>query len=373
MPGSADYATDGGFPFQMRALSELFDETILVMPCAPVQCSAAGEVPLTGSGLSVVPLTMPTGSDVVRKLRFPMWTLRNAPALLRAVWRADAVHAPIPGDIGTIGIALAVLLRKPLFVRYCGNWMETHTAAERCWKALMERLTGRRHVMFATGGGPMPPSARNVAAKWIFATTLTESDLQTARRVRTSPQGARLIIVGRQEPEKGAATLIRALAIVRRRVPACAVDVVGDGPAIDGLRSLAASLRVDDAVRFHGRVDHDVVLQLLRDADIFCFPTATEGFPKVVIEALACGLPVVTSRVSVLPHLLRSGAGAIVDPMTPEALAAEIERCLTDQARYRAMSAAAVRVAAEYSLEKWRDVIGGALEEAWGPLQQRYA
>jgi glycosyltransferase involved in cell wall biosynthesis len=103
---------------------------------------------------------------------------------------------------------------------------------------------------------------------------------------------------------------------------------------------------------------------------VFCFPTASsEGFPKVVLEALACGLPVVTTRVSALPELIGTGCGVLLDEVTPAAVAEGVRLCLSDGERYRAMSGAAVRTAREYSLERWRDSIGELLRAAWGPLR----
>ena len=154
------YATDGGFPFQMRALSELFDETRLLIPCAE-RGASTGQGHLTGRRLSVVPLSTPRGAGAGRKAAFPFWLLRNLPRLLSEVLRADAIHAPIPGDIGTIGMLLAFALRKPLFIRYCGNWTEQNTAAEHFWRWFMETFAGGRTVCLATGGAERPPSAKN--------------------------------------------------------------------------------------------------------------------------------------------------------------------------------------------------------------------
>src|SRR5262247_2346273 len=102
------YATDGGFPFQMKALSELFDSTTLLIPCAE-KGEVNGESNLSGYNLSILPLSPPVGKDLLRKILFPVWLLRNFFILLREVVRTDAVHTPIPGDIGTIGMLLAYL------------------------------------------------------------------------------------------------------------------------------------------------------------------------------------------------------------------------------------------------------------------------
>jgi hypothetical protein len=219
------FATDGGFPFQMRALSELFDRTTLLVPCAP-SGPADGELPLTGTQLSVVPLTMPAGTGWLRKMAIAPWLLRNLPALWRAVGAADAVHAPIPGDVGTFGMLLAIARGKPLFVRHCGNWLEPRTAAEHAWKWAMQRLAGGRNVMLATGGTADPPSTINPAVRWIFSTTLNAEELAASAVERQGPAAGRLLIACRQDREKGADLVLESLALVRRH----------DDPGIDRAR-----------------------------------------------------------------------------------------------------------------------------------------
>jgi glycosyltransferase involved in cell wall biosynthesis len=367
---TSGFASSGGFPFQMHALAQLFDETTLAVPVTT--CPASGEIPLSAPHLRVRPLSVPQGIEGWRKLLFPIWILKNLRPLVREIRRADAVHVPIPGDIGTIGMLLAYALRKPLFVRYCGNWFVQQSAAERFWKWFMESTAGGRNVMLATGGASDPPSRHNDAAKWIFSTTLTEEELRTSRahRRERTPDQARLIIVCRQEGGKGTEVLIDSLPAIIERLPNATLDIVGDGPDLPSLRQRALSSRFGSRVTFHGAVDHASVLGLLRQADVFCYPTATEGFPKVVLEALACGLPIVTTNVSVLPHLVH-GCGVLLDVVTPQAVADAVWLCLAEPERYRAMSARATERAQNYSLERWRDTIGDYLRAAWGPLQSR--
>ncbi|MGH9364473.1 MAG: glycosyltransferase, partial [Thermoanaerobaculia bacterium] len=234
------------------------------------------------------------------------------------------MHAPIPGDIGTIGMILAFVLRKPLFVRHCGNWFVQKTIAEHFWKRVMERFAGDGNVMLATGGAPESPSRRNARIRWIFSTSLTEEELETCFRYREQLPGdhPKLIIVCRQEREKGTGVVIESLPLLLKDYPGATLDVVGDGGALAEFEDLAARLGVRDRVTFHGRVDHASVVRRLQHADLFCFPTvSSEGFPKVVLEALACGLPVLTTRVSVLPSLVGLECGLLLDEVTPAAVA----------------------------------------------------
>ncbi len=364
------YATDGGFPIQMRALSELFDETRIVVPCDD-KGPREGEIPLTGHRLTIVPLSHPPGYGWKRKVGLIPWFARYGPVLLREVLYADAVHTPIPGDIGTLGMLLAWFLRKPLFVRHCGNWFAPRTVAEHFWKWFMERFAGGKNVMLATGGAPEPPSRRNPYVRWIFSTTLTEQQLKKCATLREANFGLnpRLIIVGRQEEEKGTGVVIQSLPFIQKTFPGVTLEVLGDGADLPKFKELAKVLGFEKKVVFHGRVTHEEVLKHLKQADLFCLPTISEGFPKVVLEALACGLPVITTPISVLPQLIMNGCGVLLKERTPEALAEAVQFCLSDANRYREMSRIAIQTAQQYSLERWRDTIGAMLREAWGTLR----
>ncbi|MBA3551182.1 glycosyltransferase family 4 protein [Patescibacteria group bacterium] len=368
---SSGYATDGGFPFQMQALSELFESTTVVVPCLKYG-QVTGETQLVGNNLTIVPLSQPLGKDLLRKLLLPTWLLQNFPKILHEVWRADAVHTPIPSDIGTIGMLLAFVLRKPLFVRHCGTWKIQRTVAERFWHWYMEQFASSKHVMLATGGDVSPPSPKNPNIKWIFASSVTMEEItacSTGRSPRSEDAGYRLITVCRQEIEKGTDIVIRSLSLLVD-IPYITLDIVGTGGAIPTLKLLVESLQLVDRVRFHGKLDHNQVLQILKQSDLFCYPTqAFEGFPKVVLEALACGVPVITTRISVLPLLIEQGCGILLSEPAPTDLAQSIRKCIFDEKMYQSMSEQAIMVAKQYSLEHWRDEIGAQLQSAWGVLR----
>ncbi len=351
----------------MQALSELFESTSLLVPCSR-NGKPAGEIPLKGHNLSVSPLPTPGGSGLRRKINMLFWILRNSPRVFREILRADAVHAPIPGDIGTIGMLMAFVLRKPLFVRHCGNWFVQKTAAENFWRWFMERFAGGRNVMLATGGAAEPPSTRTKDVRWIFSTSLTEQELKSYGKVRELPPRGRvrLVIACRQELEKGTGVVIESLSLLLKHYPEATLDVLGDGGALNCFQGLVERLGLNQRVTFHGKVDHDAVIRQFQCADIFCFPTmSSEGFPKVVLEALACGLPVITTKVSVLPQLIGRGCGVLLDEAKPAAVAGAVRAMLSNGEQYHAMSARAIETAAEYSLERWRDTIGDLLKASW--------
>jgi glycosyltransferase involved in cell wall biosynthesis len=126
-----------------------------------------------------------------------------------------------------------------------------------------------------------------------------------------------------------------------------------------------------ERVKFHGSPSRERVMELLREADLMCcLPGAeTESFRQALHEALACGLPVVTSQTEIAPTLSRRGCAVVLERETPEALAEAVTACLSDPSRYRSMSTQALRTAQEYSMEQWLETVRSALEKAWGRLQ----
>jgi glycosyltransferase involved in cell wall biosynthesis len=171
----------------------------------------------------------------------------------------------------------------------------------------------------------------------------------------------------------GVIALVLALALRKplpREFPDVTLDIVGDSAAFAKLEQLARELHLADRVTLRGWMSREHLLELFRQADLFCLPTdETEGFRQAVHEALACGLPVITTQAAIGPMLMGQGCGVILQESTPEAFVVAVRDCLSDSARYRAMSLAALCKARRYSLERLREIIRERLEQAWGPLQ----
>ncbi len=351
---------------QIGAISELFSSTEVVVPCESAG-NSVGVSPLNGRNVSVSPLTIPKGNGLRRKIDMLRWVAVNGPKIWRSVRKADAVHTPIPGDVGTIGMLIALILRKRLFVRHCGNWLAPRTVAERAWKLSMEFFAGGRNVMLATGASCEPPSARNPNVRWIFSTSLSERYYVDSGPRQLPVDGTlRLAIACRQEERKGTDVVIDSLPVIAREFPKVTLDVIGDGSQLESLKERARLLGVTSRVRFHGKVAQSEVVARLGACDLFCYPTtASEGFPKVVLEAMSAGLPVITTRVSVLPMLLGSGFGVLLDEACPDELAHAVLAICGNAESYAEMSRKSISRSKEYSIERWRDTIGDMLRSSW--------
>jgi glycosyltransferase involved in cell wall biosynthesis len=165
--------------------------------------------------------------------------------------------------------------------------------------------------------------------------------------------GGGIVYAGRLSHEKGVDVLVEAVA----RLGDGQLDVVGDGPERTRLEALAAT-RAPGRVRFHGRVPRERVLQLLRAGAVAAMPSRChDNQPMAVLEAFACGVPVVATSLGGLPELVDGGCGEVVPPEDPDAMATVLGRLLAHPARALAMGQAA-RSRAEQEFTPGRHLAG---------------
>jgi N-acetyl-alpha-D-glucosaminyl L-malate synthase BshA len=144
--------------------------------------------------------------------------------------------------------------------------------------------------------------------------------------------------------------VVRVFARVRRALPATLL-MVGDGPERADAEREARELQVERDVRFLGRID--TVADLFQASDLFLLPSQLESFGLAALEAMACGAPVLSTRVGGVPEVIEDGVTGILEsPGAVEAMARRAIDLLRDPAGHRAMAEAAVRRAQEFSAER---------------------
>lgn len=158
-------------------------------------------------------------------------------------------------------------------------------------------------------------------------------DLERFRyRERAASRTPRLVVARNLEPLYDIATAIRAFALVRAQFPGARLAVAGSGPELVRLRDVARGLSVADAVEFTGRLDPQWMAALYDRCDLMLNPSLADNMPNSVLEALACGLPVVSTDVGGVPHIVREGVHALlVPPGDAEAMARAALRLLRDR------------------------------------------
>ena len=184
------------------------------------------------------------------------------------------------------------------------------------------------------------------AARW-----QVPADRAAAARARWAADGPLVAYSGRLVHEKGVQDLLAAVPALRRRHPGLRVVVAGTGPAEAELRAQARALRLGRAVTFAGFIPDADLAALVAAADCAVVPSRYEPFGLVALEATAAGAPVAVADVGGLAEIVADGrTGLRFAPGTPAALAAAVDRLLTDPALGRRLAAAArAELATEYA------------------------
>ncbi len=154
-----------------------------------------------------------------------------------------------------------------------------------------------------------------------------------------------LLSVGRLVEKKGHRYLVEAVALLRQRGIAARAVMVGDGPERPALVDLIARHQLQDTVHLHPPVTQTELRALLPEADLFVLPCVVaadgdrDGIPVSLMEAMAAGLPVVSTTVSGIPELVDETTGVLVPPRDAPALAAALAALLDDPERRQRLGA----------------------------------
>ena len=169
--------------------------------------------------------------------------------------------------------------------------------------------------------------------------------------------------LGRIKKYKSIDHLVRAFAIVRRHLANAELVILGEGDARTGLEKLAHELGVSSAVRFTGFVDEDEKVLQLQRMHVVANPSAKEGWGLTVVEANACGVPVVASDVPGLRDSVRDGeTGFLYDYGDVEELAEKLLLILRDEHLRSRLSLGAVEFARGFRWERSAEAMGRLLE-----------
>ncbi len=187
---------------------------------------------------------------------------------------------------------------------------------------------------------------------------------EACAEIGADPDGQLILFVGHLIAAKGVLDLVEAFTRLAPSRPRLRLSFVGDG----GLRAeLEARLRragLSERALFPGTVPAHRVASWMRAADVFCLPSHSEGCPNVVIEALACGTPVVATEVGGTPDLLSPAAGRLVQPGRPEALASALAAALEESGPGRRERIPRFR-------RSWAEVADETFEICMGVIERR--
>jgi glycosyltransferase involved in cell wall biosynthesis len=140
-----------------------------------------------------------------------------------------------------------------------------------------------------------------------------------------------IVYAGNLLVTKGLGELMEAFVELAKVRPRLRLAMVGQGPYRETLARRAAGAGMESRVLLPGRCDAPGIAQWMHAADVFCLPSYSEGCPTVVVEALACGQPLVATNVGGIPELVNEASGVLVPPRDAGALRQALEKALAKQ------------------------------------------
>jgi glycosyltransferase involved in cell wall biosynthesis len=251
---------------------------------------------------------------------------RERPALINA-------HSPVPG---LADLVAGLAGRTPFVLTYhAGSMLKGRLAADVLIR-LYERVLLRRVA---------------TRADWVICSSDFVRDRHLTRfRARSSTvapgvdcdvfapgpaeERAGVVFVGSLDSaseHKGLDVLLAAIGTLKERFPAVRLEVVGSGDDEPRYRRLCRSLAITEHVRFRGRLSGQDLVDAYRRSAVLALPTRNDSFPTVLVEAMACGVPVVSTTVGEIPRLVEEGRnGFLVAPDDAAGLAERLGRVLSD-------------------------------------------
>lgn len=344
----------GGMAMQTQQLKELLEaaqaRVTLVPTNAPYRPAFVGRWPGVRAAFRLLPY---------------------AAALWRAAGRCELFHVMANSGwswhlFAGPAIWVARLRRVPVVVNYRGGEADRFLASGARWVRASMRQVARLVV----------PSAflQQVFARHGMVAQVVPNIVDTQRFHPPHPAGPRpawpqLLVARNLEPIYDNANALRAFAIVLRRYPDAVLILAGTGPLEAELKRQAAELGVEHRVRFAGRLSREDMAEVLRASTIALNPSTVDNMPNSVLEALASGVPVVSTRVGGVPYVVEDGITALLVPASdPDAMAHAVLALLDDPARACRMSAAGLQAARAYTWERigpqWIEVYRSALRPA---------
>ena len=279
----------------------------------------------------------------------PLYAASLASTILPYRGRVDVVLGAWGYPDGFASVVIADLLGVPAVIKLHGSDIDVLAS----WPAPRRRLRwalgrARRVIAVSRALGDKAiklgtsPERLDIVPNGIDRRSFRVGDRDSARALLGLPVERPLVLyVGHLSEDKGVLDLLKAFKLAAPRLGGAHLVLVGDGAGASKCRTLARELAVP--ATFVGAQPQSAIPTWLTACDLLSLPSRHEGMPNVVLEALACGRPVVASDVGGIPEVVTENMGALVPPQDPVALARALACVLDEPHDAAAISSALAR------------------------------
>lgn len=386
----------GPYARELDIWADLFPCVEIAAPCREA-VPPPDYVPFSRGNIGLRPQPETGGDNWWDKV----WQVVQLPRLVwslsRAIFEADAVHVRCPSNLGLLGVVLAPLFKRLRVAKYAGQWggSEPLRLVNRLQRALLRSHWWGSPV---TVYGQWPGEPAHVHPFFTSMMTVeqvrqaaqiakqrsdfcsrnrceSEGDVrgtpnrdETAGFARTQESGTiiplRVLYCGRLTRSKRIDELLGAVPLLTRRGISVRVAVLGDGPDRDRLAGIVADRELKDRVEFVGGLPFEEVMRWYAWAHCLVLPSTSEGWPKVLAEAMCHGVVCLAVGCGHVPRML-DGRGVVLEEGTAEEIAAALESVARRPESYFQAAAAAASWAQQFTLEGLRQALGDLLSREW--------
>lgn len=348
-------------------LATLFDQVTHLAPLHS-EPTPASSLAYTNPKIHFVPVKPAGGETIFQKLaifgRIPGWLV----AMRKEMLKADAVHIRCPAVISLVAlIAYRLWGRgKPCWVKYAGNWQPQRKepisyTIQRAW------LSKNCHHGVVTVNGNWPAQPTHVLP--FNNPSLTLKEVQAAAELskdKALKEPLELIFVGRLEDAKGVPRIIQLAKLLADTPVDFHLSLIGDGPQRSAYQAQVARAALQKRVSFVGWKRRAEINDYYAKAHFILMPSDSEGWPKVLSEAMAFGAVPLASDVSSIPQVLnKTGAGKALPPADVEAYLEAILLFDANPRSWQAASAAGKIAAVEYTYEHYLQCVRKLISTNW--------
>ncbi len=361
------YAGWGPTVRELDALAEMFDEIVHVATIYPGPAPTSA-MPYSAPNIRLRLVTPAGGDSPADKLRILTAYPDYAQVIREEMNRADAVQVRCPANISLLALLLMRRMKHPPYrwVKYAGNWRPD---GDEPWSYGLQRrwLAENRHRGVVTVNGRWPDQQPHIHS--FDNPCLTEeettrgSDAAAAKHLSLPVE---LLFVGALNEGKGVGRVLRVARALQVQGIPFRLRLLGDGPDRPHYEAWARRQDIRD-VSFLGWVPRSDIAEYYASSHFILLPSQSEGWPKVLSEAMAFGTVPVAAAVSSIPQILaETRAGSAFPPDDIDGMAGAIARFVNDPAAWSAASTAGVSAARRFTYQAYRQAVAALFDRAWG-------
>ena len=325
------------------------DEVLLI---APSNTETPSDINLTYKAKNLKNYRIPSLS--ITSFTETLRTIILIPGILFRIWnvmrKADHIHLRCPGTIGLLGCFVQILFpKKTKTAKYAGNWdpKSIQPLSYRLQKKILNNTFFTRNMQVLVYG-EWEGMSKNI--KPFFTATYRKNKIGI-KVDKTFKSPFSFLFIGSLVAGKQPLYAIQLVENLLKKGIICRLDLYGDGILLASLKQYVNDNLLMDAIYFHGNKESGIVEKAYKKSQFLVLPSKSEGWPKVIAEAMFWGVIPIASSISCVPWMLNKGERGVLLKMILEEDIKQLEECLRNHVELNEMSQNAQSWSHNYTLD----------------------